>query len=217
MTLSNRVPIPRRLNAVCLSLAVALAGTVAAPAARADAPAAPATARPALVSLINTKAPGGVFGLNGFDVYALQRVAARFTVPATGDHRLAKVGIWFFNNSGTDQPLLRVTVQTDAVDEGGTDTLPSGRRIALWEAPVATLGWNPVEQFFTASPGNAPRLKAGRHYWVVAESAAAPGQDPVWAFARSGLGVSTTTFEGAWQVAGEGAAITLQVDAVPID
>lgn len=202
------------LLALCTALA---AGVLGASAAQADPVAAPAAARPATVSLINTKAPGGVFGLNGFDVYALQRVAARFTVPATGDHRLAKVGIWFFNNSDTQQAPVRVTVQTDAIDEGGTDTLPSGRRVALWEAPVATLGWNPVEQFFIASAGNAPRLKAGRHYWVVAESAAPPGQDPVWAFARRGLGVSTTTYEGAWQTAGEGAAITLQVDAVPIE
>jgi hypothetical protein len=176
-----------------------------------------AAARPAPVSIVDTAAPGGIFGLNGFDVYVRQRVAARFTVPATGDHRLARVGIWFFNNSGTEQPQMRITVQTDALDEGGSDTLPSGRRLATWVAPVATLGWDPVEQFFTASAGNAPRLKAGRSYWVVAESAAPAGADPVWAFARSGLGVSTTTFEGAWQPAGEGGAITLRVDAVPID
>lgn len=171
----------------------------------------------ALVRLVNTPPPGGFLGFNGFDVYQLQSVAARFAVPETGDHRLLRVGLWLMNNSDTQQFNVRVSLQTDALDEGGTETLPSGRKLASWTAPVATLGWNPVEQFFAGGRGNAPKLLAGRNYWVVAESASPAFVDPVWTFASGGLMVTTTTQNGAWQTPGEGGALTLQVDAARID
>ena len=195
--------------------AVAATFTLAAAGSLAAGPAAAPQSLPPLVSLVNTPPPGGFFGLNGFDVFQGQSVAARFTVPASGDFRLARVGIWFMNNSDTEQYPVRLSVQTDALDEGGPETLPSGRRLATWTAPVKTLGWNPVEQFFRSS--TAPRLRAGAHYWVVADSDAPPFVDPVWTFAKKGTAVSTTTFNGAWQTAGSGAAPTLQVDAVAVD
>src|SRR5918911_787832 len=70
--------------------------------------------------------PGGVFGINGFDVFAEQAVAARVTVPADGDMRFVRAGLWLMNNSETEQRRVRLTLQTDALDEGGSETLPSG-------------------------------------------------------------------------------------------
>ena len=169
-----------------------------------------------LVSLINTAPPGGFFGYWGFDVFTEQSVGARFTVPASADHRLVRVGIWFMNNADSQQRRISLSLQTDALDEGGSETLPSGRKLASWIAPVDTLGWNPVEQFFSAMRSKLPTLKAGRHYWVVAESAAPALFNPVWTTASEGTGVTTTTANGAWQTAGEGAALTLQVDALPV-
>lgn len=166
------------------------------------------------VPLVDTPGPGGIFGYNGFDVFVEQKVAARFSVPDTGDHRLVRVGIWFMNNSDTEQRTVNVSVQTDALDEGGSESLPSGRRLETWSAPVATVGWNPVEQFFTTVKG--PRLKAGQNYWVVAASKSPPFVDPVWTFAKNGNMVTTTTYQGAWQTAGSGAALTLRVDAHPV-
>jgi hypothetical protein len=198
-----------------LALCAALTAALSATAVQAAEPAAPLPARGPLVSLVDTAPPGGFFGYWGFDVFAEQSVGARFTVPAEADHRLVRVGIWFMNNTDTRQGKLRLSLQTDALDEGGTETLPSGRKLATWVAPVEALGWNPVEQFFSGLRNKLPTLKAGRHYWVVAESASPALVNPVWTTSSEGSMVTTTTANGAWQTAGEGAALTLQVDAVP--
>jgi hypothetical protein len=166
------------------------------------------------VPIVDTPGPGGLLGFNGFDVFAEQAVAARFTVPADGDYRLARVGLWMMNNSETEQRKLRVMVQTDALDEGGPETLPSGVELERWTDVVQTLGWNPVEQFFITKKG--PLLQAGRSYWVVAGSMSPPFVDPVWTFAKTGNMWTTTSRDGAWQTAGEGAALTLRIDAHPV-
>lgn len=186
--------------ALLLPAGAALAAEVAAPSG--------------VVSIVNTPPPGGFLGLNGFDVFSEQAVAARFTVPADGDMRLARIGLWLMNNSDTLQKTVHLSLETDALDEGGTLTQPSGRVLEKWSAPVATLGWDPVEQFFTTTKG--PRLAAGRSYWVVAKSKSAPFVDPVWTFASKGTMVTTTSQNGAWQTAGNGGALTLQVDAKPV-
>jgi hypothetical protein len=199
-----------RLAALALCAALSLAHVHAADLA------APSPARANLVSLVDTAPPGGFFGYWGFDVFAEQSVGARFTVPAEADHRLVRVGIWFMNNSDTRQGKLRLSLQSDALDEGGSETMPSGRKLATWVAPVEALGWNPAEQFFSGLRQKLPTLKAGRHYWVVAESASPAMMNPVWATASEGSMVVTTTANGAWQTAGEGAALTLRVDALRV-
>ena len=166
------------------------------------------------VPIVDTPGPGGLLGFNGFDVFAEQAVAARFTVPADGFYRLARVGLWMMNNSETEQRKLRVMVQTDALDEGGPESLPSGVELERWAGVVQTLGWNPVEQFFITRKG--PLLQAGRSYWVVAGSMSPPFVDPVWTFAKTGNMTTTTSRGGAWQTAGEGAALTLRIDAHPL-
>jgi len=169
---------------------------------------------PGTVAIVDTPGPGGPFGTNGFDVFKDQRVAARFTVPADGDMRFVRTGLWMMNNSGDLRGNFLVSLQTDAVDEGGPATLPSGVDIEHWKVRVQTYGWSPVEQFFVSRTG--PTLKAGHNYWIVVASNSPPFIDPVWTFARKGLGWSTTTFGGAWQQAGESGALTLHVDAVPV-
>ncbi|HSI59763.1 MAG TPA: hypothetical protein VLA16_19535 [Ideonella sp.] len=164
-------------------------------------------------AIYDTTAPGGWLGFNGFDIYQDQRVAARFTAPADGDMRLARIGIWFMNNSDTVRAKMRISLQTDTLDDGGEATMPSGKVLEKWVARVATLGWSPVEQFFTTT--KLPRLKAGHSYWVVAESMA-DFQDPVWLFASQGLQVNTVGHaDGVWYPGGEAGALTLHVDAVP--
>lgn len=195
----------RHLALAALALCAALGGT-----AQAAGPA-------AVVPIVDTAPPGGFFGYWGFDVFTEQSVGARFTVPAGADHRLVRIGLWLMNNAETQQRAVRLSLQTDALDEGGTETLPSGKTLATWTARVETLGWNPVQQFFKATRSGFPALKAGRNYWVVAESSAPALFNPVWTVTAEGTMVTTTTFNGAWQTAGEGASLTLRVDAVPID
>jgi hypothetical protein len=166
------------------------------------------------VPIVDTPGPGGLFGTNGFDIFIEQAVAARFTVPADGDMRLARIGLWLMNNSETVQKKVRLTLQTDARDEGGSESLPSGVELERWITPVQTLGWNPVEQFFVTKKG--PYLVAGRSYWVVAASMSPMFVDPIWTFAKTGTMVSTTSRDGAWQTAGSAAALTLRIDAHPV-
>lgn len=199
--------LPFRLPPIALAAAAAML-LAAGPAAAAP------DAAGSLVSIIDTPGPGGLLGTNGFDVFAEQAVAARFTVPADGAMRLARIGLWLMNNSDTQRKTLRVSLQTDALDEGGGETLPSGRELEHWTAKVQTFGWNPVEQFFVTKSG--PRLEAGRSYWVVAMSNSPALVDPVWTFSRRGTMVTTTSRDGRWQTAGSGGALTLQVDARPV-
>lgn len=195
------------------ALAAALLMATTATAFAADGPVTQGKAGRA-VPIVDTPPPGGPLGFNGFDVFQEQAVAARFTVPADGDMHLARIGIWFMNNSETLHKRIRLSVQTDALDEGGAETMPSGVELERWDKRVEASGWNPVEQFFVTKSG--PVLKAGRHYWVVAGSMSPPLVDPVWTWAKNGNMVTTTSRDGAWQTAGSGAAVTLRVDAVPV-
>jgi hypothetical protein len=168
-----------------------------------------------VVKLIATKPPGGFFGYNGADLFTDQMAAQRFSVPADGNLRLFRVSIWFMNNSDTVQNDVTVSVQTDALDDGGDQSMPSGHRIESWSRPVATLGWNPVQQHFTSD--RLPRLKPGHDYWVVAQSKSDPGVDPLWAFSAEGTQMNCyTDASGAWQACGEAAALTLTVQALTI-
>ena len=170
-----------------------------------------AGAHASTVPLVDLPGPGGALGLNGFDLFTGQAVAQRFTVPADGDYHLARVGLWLMNNSDTQHRLLRVEVQRDALDTGGADSMPSGRAIEGWTAPIETLGWDPVEQFFTTT--RHPRLKAGRNYWVVAGSRAPGGLDPVWTFAKHGSEVGSQNEGSGWYPGVAQGALTLRVDA----
>lgn len=168
-----------------------------------------------LVKLIHTAPPGGFFGYMGADLFQQQMAAQRFSVPADGNLRLFRVNLWLMNNSDSDHPDVTLSVQTDALDEGGDQSMPSGHRLESWTRPVATLGWTPVQQRFTSD--RLPRLKPGRDYWVVAQSKAEAGVDPLWVFSSDGTAMNCyTDGSGAWQACGEAAALTLTVEALPI-
>lgn len=126
--------------------------------------------------------------------------------------RLARVGLWRMNNSGSFQGRVTVSVQTDAQDEGGSQSLPSASTLGRWTAKVDTLGWTPVKQFFASA--SKPWLQAGRRDGVVAESAAPALQNPVWVTAARGTLFATTAYQGAWQTGGDGAAPGLIVDGI---
>jgi len=164
--------------------------------------------------IIDTPGPRGSFGCWGPDIFRGQAVAQRFTVPSANDFRLARVGIFLMNNSDTEHRPLKVYVQTDALDEGGIDTMPSGHVLEAWQTNVETLGWVPQEQSMISA--KTPRLHAGRNYWVVAASRAPALQDPVWVYAKRGNEVTSQTSGGIWYPGAETAALTLRVDAVPI-
>jgi hypothetical protein len=196
-----------------LNLLVA-AGLVAAALSISGGAQAAGTLPPGTVTLIDTPGPGGVFGTNGYDLIKDQRVAAAFTVPAGADMRFVRAGVWLMNNSGDVRARVGVSLQTDASDEGGSESKPSGVEVEGWAARVQTYGWSPVEQFFDSRKG--PALAAGHRYWIVLASNAPGGADAVWTLAARGLGVQSITNYGHWLAASPGGALTLRVDAVPV-
>ena len=206
------MPTRRRLVASLATALAALAPSLAAHAAPGDLHTRPEGS----VTLVDTPGPGGLLGTNGFDVFRDQSVAARFTVPAGGPAmRFLRASVWLMNNSEDLRGKLTVTLQADARDEGGPDSVPGQRVLETWETRVKTFGWTPVEQSVVTHA--AAKLEPGRSYWLVLQSASPPLVDPVWTFARKGSMVTTTSFGGAWQpTSTPGAALTLRVDALPM-
>src|SRR5262249_10320785 len=68
------------------------------------------------VPVVDEAGPGGPFGFYGPDVFVDQSVAQRFTLPAGPDYRLARVGLWLMNNSVSEHRLVKLSLQTDALD-----------------------------------------------------------------------------------------------------
>jgi len=164
-------------------------------------------------TIYETADPGGAFGYWGPDVYEDQSVAARFTVETEADVALGRIGIWLMNNSydENDKPSITITLRTDALDEGGSESIPSETIIESWTFDIQAVGWDPVEEFVESTV--QPMLQAGRNYWVVAESEAPALEDPVWPYAASGTGVSSLYNQGYWYPAAEGAALSMSVEA----
>lgn len=170
---------------------------------------------PGTVAIVDTPGPGGPFGTNGFDLLATQRVGARFTVPTElGDSQFLRGGVWLMNNSDSRHKPIRFSLQTDALDEGGLDSMPSGRELQGWTMPVRTEGWNPVEQWF--GTGRGPVLQAGHDYWIVLASNSPPFVDPIWVLARKGSMFESVTNDGQWVPGASGGALTLHVDVLPL-
>ena len=155
---------------------------------------------------------GGFFGLWGADVFVGQSVGQRFTPDAEYDLDLMR--LWFMSNDfgGTVEERVVVTIQTDAGGPG--QSYPSGVVLDQAEFTVQAIGWDPVLE--TISFPSRPRLHAGEHYWVVCESVAVGGDDPVWNFAAFGLGFTAARLgNDPWQQGGSGAELTMIVEATP--
>jgi hypothetical protein len=155
---------------------------------------------------------GGPFGLWGADVFTGQSVAQRFEAPGT--YRLDLVRLWFMSNdfAGTVEERVVVSIQTDG---GGPDeSFPGGVVLERVEFIASAIGWDPVEEHITFS--GRPWLFEGERYWVVCESEAGPGEDPVWLFASEGLGfTSYRPWDALWYPGGTGAELCMTIEATP--
>lgn len=154
---------------------------------------------------------GGFLGINGFDVFADQSVAVRFT-PA-GDFYLDSFSVWLWNNDDSGgTPAITFSLQSD--DPRNGESRPSGTVYETWSMNVPNTGvFEPTQfSFYTSAYGSY--LESGTRYWIVAESSAPAGLDPVWAWAANDAGVCTNTDSqtGEWYPAPEiGAVSTLTV------
>ncbi|MBX3393770.1 MAG: hypothetical protein KF841_00235 [Phycisphaerae bacterium] len=156
--------------------------------------------------------PGGFLGYWGPDVCTDQSVGVRFT--STNDYAFDEVSLWLMNNdwSGSTHPVVRVTLRPDWQQDG--QSRPDPAVIEEMFVTVSTIGWLPILE--TAHSTDHPRLCAGRHYWIVAESAAPCGLDGVWVVSGEDTGFSANTNNGEWQAGGDGAVPGMQVRATPL-
>jgi hypothetical protein len=155
---------------------------------------------------------GGPFGLWGADVFTGQAVAQRFESP--GQYRLDLARLWMMSNdfAGTVDEFMTVSVQTDAGGPG--ESYPSGLALATVTIEITAIGWDPVLEQITYA--ERPWIFPGERYWVVCESQAAGGEDPVWTFASEGLGFNAfRPWDATWQPGGTGAELTMIVEATP--
>ena len=153
---------------------------------------------------------GSFLGINGFDVFEHQSVATRFTPAA--DYTIDGFSVWLWNNDDSGrEPPITLTLRTD--DNTNGESRPSTTILETWTMNVPNTGvFEPVEFFFESS--THAELTSGVRYWIAAESPAAGGFSPVWAWAANDSGVSTNTdfVTGEWYPAPEqGAVATLIV------
>jgi hypothetical protein len=171
-----------------------------------------AAATPAFADVIyETNGPfGGPFGLIGFDVSPEQSVAVRFTPGA--DHTLDRLGLWFMNNSDTEHGQVTITLRTDDPDFD----IPSEVILEQWQFNITALGWDPMLEQLDSKVH--PLLEAGTRYWIVAQSNAAPGFNPVWNWAALDSGVMSICNGNPceWSPAGESAVSATVVEGTPV-
>ncbi len=157
---------------------------------------------------------GGPFGLIGFDVCIDQSVAVRFE-PAS-DYTLDKVSVWLMNNifSGPGGQTVVVTIRTDDDTTPGV-SVPSNTILEKMTLIASATGWSPVLE--SVNSVSHPLLSAGVKYWVVLESVAPCGEDPVWNWATGASGyTSNTSGSSVWQPGGMGAVAATIVEGSPV-
>jgi hypothetical protein len=170
-------------------------------------------ASPARAEVIyETTPPGGFLGFWGPDVFEGQSVAVRFTPSA--DFTLDRANVWFMNNDFKGgHPPVTLTLRTDDAKNG---SIPSTTVLEQWDFNVSTVGWDPMlEQLDSVLH---PTLKAGAHYWLVAQSDAPGGFSGVWVMAGESSGI-TSICNGIpceWPPAGESAVPATIVEGTPV-
>ena len=145
---------------------------------------------------------GSPFGLWGPDVSSDQSVGLRFTPAA--DYELTRISLWFMNNSGTQHPLVKVTLRND--HSSGGQSVPGAVIYESLSFNVTALGWDPQLEVLTSQV--RPWLTAGVHYWIVCDSQAQGGEDGVWNYAALDSGFSAIRCCGPaapWQAGHDGA------------
>lgn len=186
-------------------------GAVAATALCAGFLATPASA----VELLNTGTPGGFLGFNGLDVSVRQSVAIAFT--PSQDYSFDSVSLWLMSNLNTPGAMMTISLQTDA-GGGATPVAPSGNALESWAHATAAVGFQPRLETMTSLTN--PLLTSNTAYWIVAESSALGGQNPVWVLAGNGplytIGVIDFVSGPNWQVGQGSGVVGTIVSASPV-
>jgi hypothetical protein len=142
---------------------------------------------------------------SGLEICSSQSAAIRFT-PAH-DCTLTSVSLWVMSNVPAGQeasPVITVTVLADVESAPGAPMLES------WTRPITAVGQNAVLEPFASQ--SRPLLRAGQAFWIVAQSGAPSGHDPVWNFSATATGLVARNVGGPW-IAATGAALAVQVNA----
>lgn len=168
-------------------------------------------------TIFNTGTPDpGWLGYYGWDISVGQSVTIAFT--PTQDYTLDTLGLWLMSNDFNGPgATLTVSLQTNA--GGGAPVAPSGTVLESWDTATGAVGW--VPELLTVTSGTHTVLNAGSTYWIVAESAEAGGEDPVWVVAP---GDGSSYYQGnidfnsgsAWQIGASQAPLGAVVTATPV-
>jgi hypothetical protein len=141
----------------------------------------------------------------GLEICSAQSAAIRFT--PTHDCSLTSVSVWTMSNVPAGEeaaPVITVTVRADV------ESVPGGQVLESWTRPISAIGQSAVLEPFASQ--SRPLLLAGQSYWIVAQSGAPAGRDPVWNFSTSWTGLIGRNAGGGWVVE-TGAALAAQVNA----
>lgn len=155
---------------------------------------------------------GGPFGLWGIDVFEDQSAAVRFIPEA--DYTLDRISLWFMNNDFGGQYFGEVTISLRDDDPSGGNSIPGSTIYESWKFQISAVGWDPKLEVMDSTVH--PALKKGVRYWVVAESPAPGGIDPVWNFATNSVGFMANTDPNlVWYPGGSGAVACTIVEGTP--
>jgi hypothetical protein len=150
---------------------------------------------------------GGPFGWpqgpTGTEVFAGRGCAVAFT-PAH-DCTLASCSLWIMSGAPAGEecaPTIVVTIRDDAAGPGEV--------IDSWTRGISA-GSEPALEVFDSL--DAPELRAGRRYWLVAEATTPSGRSPVWNRSHEVTGMVGVNSGGetAWSV-GEAPALAAVVE-----
>jgi hypothetical protein len=165
--------------------------------------------------IFQTNDPFGSFlGINGFDVFEQQSVAARFE---PGDnYSIDRVSLWLWNNDESGgQPPIVITLRTD--NPAGGESRPSNIVLETWNFTLPNTGvFQPA--LFAFDSISHPAVQQGQLYWLVAESSSQGGADPVWAWAANDSGwgsIVDPTSGDDWWNASTGAVVSYIVEGTP--
>ncbi len=159
---------------------------------------------------------GGLFGVEGFDIAAVQSAAARFVPQA--EYTLDQLRLWLWNDDVLGgHPRLTITLRGD--DAGGGQSRPGKTVYERWVIDLPTTGlFNPELFDFTSTLH--PRLHTGQRYWVVVESDGPLEGCGVWACAQPDPGFWSLCEPPAPWTAGQigeaGAMIVLGTPVSPV-
>lgn len=148
---------------------------------------------------------GGPMGVTGFDVYAGQSVAARFT--PTRDCTLTSITLWLMTNNpaGHDvAPTLQVSLR-DNLAAGR----PGGVPLVNWVCATDSAPFSPAQQLLVCE--GSQQLIAGQEYWIVAESGTVLQSNPIWNWSGEETGyIGLRGPEGEWSC-GPGVGLAIEV------